>query len=125
MNDRDLSDLRGDRIATTEVRQEGFYWVILGQNPPEIAYWERGEWWLAGDPKPWQPGGGDRRQRPVGVQAATGAGGMMIRGDWRDFRDDPPTSGPVLPGGGCAGGRLDGRSDDTAGGSDDAVSLTC
>jgi hypothetical protein len=26
-----------DRIA--EVRQEGFYWVILGQNPPEIAYW--------------------------------------------------------------------------------------
>ena len=26
-----------DRIATTEVRQEGFYWVILGHNPPEIA----------------------------------------------------------------------------------------
>ena len=22
-----------DRIATTEVRQEGFYWVILGQSP--------------------------------------------------------------------------------------------
>jgi hypothetical protein len=38
-----------------EARQEGFYWVILGHNPPEIAYWERGEWWLAGDPKPWQP----------------------------------------------------------------------
>jgi hypothetical protein len=36
-----------------EVREEGFYWVILGQNPPEIAYWERGEWWLAGDAKPW------------------------------------------------------------------------
>jgi hypothetical protein len=44
-----------DRIATTEVRQEGFYWVILTHNPPEIAYWERGEWWLAGDAKPWQP----------------------------------------------------------------------
>jgi hypothetical protein len=29
--------------------------VILGQNPPEIAYWERGEWWLAGEPRPWQP----------------------------------------------------------------------
>jgi hypothetical protein len=29
--------------------------VILGQNPPEIAYWERGEWWLAGDARPWQP----------------------------------------------------------------------
>jgi hypothetical protein len=29
--------------------------VILGYNPPEIAYWERGEWWLAGDAKPRQP----------------------------------------------------------------------
>ena len=35
--------------------EEGFYWVVLGQNPPEIAYWERGEWWLAGDARPWQP----------------------------------------------------------------------
>jgi hypothetical protein len=26
-----------DQIATTEVRQEGFYWVVLGQNPPENA----------------------------------------------------------------------------------------
>jgi hypothetical protein len=43
-----------DQISTTEVRQEGFYWVVLGQNPPEIAYWERGEWWLSGDLKPWQ-----------------------------------------------------------------------
>lgn len=38
-----------------EGRDEGFYWVVLGQNPPEIAYWERGEWWLAGDAKPWLP----------------------------------------------------------------------
>ena len=44
-----------ERIATMEVRQEGFYWVILGRNPPEIACWERGEWWLAGDAKPWHP----------------------------------------------------------------------
>jgi hypothetical protein len=44
-----------ERLGTTEARLEGFYWVILGQNPPEIAYWERGEWWLAGDPKPWHP----------------------------------------------------------------------
>ena len=31
--------------------------MILGQNPPEIAiaYWERGEWWLAGEAKPWRP----------------------------------------------------------------------
>ena len=44
-----------DRIATTEAREEGFYWVILGQNQPEIAYWERSEWWLAGDARPWHP----------------------------------------------------------------------
>ena len=36
-----------------EAREEGFYWVALGQNPPEIAHWERGEWCLAGDSKPW------------------------------------------------------------------------
>jgi hypothetical protein len=23
--------------------------VVLGQDPPEIASWERREWWLAGD----------------------------------------------------------------------------
>jgi hypothetical protein len=43
-----------DQIAATEARQEGFYLVVLGQNPPEIAHSERGEWWLAGDPNPWQ-----------------------------------------------------------------------
>ena len=51
----DLTDLHGDCIATTEARQEGFYWVILGQNPPEIAYWERGEWWLCGEGRTWHP----------------------------------------------------------------------
>jgi hypothetical protein len=25
-----------------ETREEGFYWVVLGRNPPEIAHWERG-----------------------------------------------------------------------------------
>ena len=56
MSDRDdLADLDGARIATTEARLEGFYLVILGQNPPVIAYWKRGEWWLAGDAKPWHP----------------------------------------------------------------------
>jgi hypothetical protein len=59
MNDNaNLAELRergtSDRIATTEAREEGFYWVILGTNPPEIAYWERGERWLAGDARPWQ-----------------------------------------------------------------------
>jgi len=29
--------------------------VTLGQTPPEVAYCERGEWWLAGVSKPWQP----------------------------------------------------------------------
>ena len=35
MSDRDdLTDLPGDRVATTEAWLEGFYWVILGHNPP-------------------------------------------------------------------------------------------
>ena len=38
-----------------EVREEGFYWVALGQNPPEVAYWERAEWWLRGNDQRWQP----------------------------------------------------------------------
>jgi hypothetical protein len=38
--------LRGWQMSD-EAREEGFYWVALGQNPPEIGYWERGEWWLA------------------------------------------------------------------------------
>jgi hypothetical protein len=54
MIDRDdLAGLHGDRIA--KAQPVGFYWVILGQNPPEIAYWERGEWWLAGEARPWHP----------------------------------------------------------------------
>ncbi len=48
--------VRMGELRELETRnEEGFYWVVLGQNPPEIAYWERGEWWLAGDPKPWHP----------------------------------------------------------------------
>ena len=43
------------RSNDPNARAEGFYWMVLGQNPPEIAYWERGEWWLAGDARPWQP----------------------------------------------------------------------
>ena len=35
MSDRDdHTDLHGDRIATTEARLEGFYWVILNQTRP-------------------------------------------------------------------------------------------
>ena len=44
-----------ERIAATEAREEGFYWVVLGKSPPEIACWEGGEWWLAGELKPWGP----------------------------------------------------------------------
>ena len=56
MSEREnIADPHGDRIATTEARLEGFYWVVLGHDRPEIAYWERGEWWLAGNAKPWHP----------------------------------------------------------------------
>ena len=83
-----------DRIATTEAREEGFYWVVLGRNPPEIAYSERGEWWLAGDPKPWHPEA-VTVARTIGVQATVGAGRMMIRSNWRYHDDDPPASRPI------------------------------
>ena len=36
-------------------RAAGFHWVVLGQNPSAIAHRERGERWLAGGAKPWQP----------------------------------------------------------------------
>ena len=39
---------------TPEIHDEG-YWVVLGQNPPEVAYWERGERRLCGNENPWQP----------------------------------------------------------------------
>ena len=41
--------------SQSEAFDEGFYRVVLGQNPPEIAYWEPGEWWLCGESRPWQP----------------------------------------------------------------------
>ena len=50
-----ISPAEFDTLGLVEAPLEGFYWVILGQNPPEIAYWERGEWWLAGNAKPWHP----------------------------------------------------------------------
>jgi hypothetical protein len=34
----------GEGSSGSASREESSYWVILGQNPPEIAYWERGEW---------------------------------------------------------------------------------
>jgi hypothetical protein len=78
MSDRDgLTDLRGDRIATTETRLEGFYWVVLGQNPPEIAYWERGEWWLAGDAK--QPEAVTVASDRLVVHAAAGVVSRQVR----------------------------------------------
>jgi hypothetical protein len=72
-----MNQHRADQIVTTEVRQEGFYWVILGQNPPEIAYWERGELVAGRRSQAVAPGGGDRRQRAAGVQAEAGACRVM------------------------------------------------
>ena len=44
-----------DGRRTQAREEEGFYRVVPGQNPPEIAYWQRGEWWLPGVTKRWQP----------------------------------------------------------------------
>jgi hypothetical protein len=39
--------------SETPAVEQGYYWVILGQNPPEIALWQNGEWWLCGNARPW------------------------------------------------------------------------
>jgi hypothetical protein len=61
-----------------EPQEEGFYWVVVGQNPPEIAYRERGEWLLCGQEHP-----GNRCrdccQQPPRLQTATGSCGMIFR----------------------------------------------
>jgi hypothetical protein len=49
---------------------------MLGQNPLEIAYRQRGESWLAGDPGPWKP-------EPVTV-AATGWCSSRAWCPWHD-----------------------------------------
>ena len=69
-------------------REEGFYWVELGQNPPEIAYRGDGEWWLPGDPKTWHPEAAGVGRRPAGVLPATGAGGVMLRRPTTSRRDE-------------------------------------
>jgi hypothetical protein len=67
-----------DQITTTEVRQEGFSWVILGQPPRDRILGARGMV-VGGRSQAVATRGGDSRQRPAGVQAAIGAGGMRAR----------------------------------------------
>jgi hypothetical protein len=43
---------RSDRHHRGTTR--GLLLGVLGNKPPEIAYWERGEWLLAGDGRPWR-----------------------------------------------------------------------
>jgi hypothetical protein len=74
-----------------EVREEGFYWVALGQNPPEVAYWERAEWWLCGEGRPVAARGGDGREGTARVQAPAVSGGLMLR--WGQI-DDWPSAVP-------------------------------
>jgi hypothetical protein len=40
-----------NRVSTTATRQDGHHWVILGQDPPAIAYRGRGEWAEARPPR--------------------------------------------------------------------------
>ena len=37
-------------------REDGFYWVRVGQNQPEIGCWQRHEWWFCGDDRSWRSG---------------------------------------------------------------------
>jgi hypothetical protein len=34
------------------MREEGFYWVRLGDGTPEVGSWENGRWWLTGNEVP-------------------------------------------------------------------------
>ena len=70
----DPADCHGDRIAITEARREGFYLVVLGRNPPEIAYWERGETWLAGR----APGDLEARCIVIAVVSGSAACGSLF-----------------------------------------------
>ncbi len=64
-----------DASVAAALQEQGFYWVVLGQNPPEIAYWERGQWWLCGEDRPWQP-----EAVTVAIQARAASGGLIA--DW-------------------------------------------
>ena len=69
-------------------REEGFYWVVLGQNPPEIAYWERGDR-LAGDARPWQPAAVNvLSDKLVFRPRLTPVAGRAPWHAWRTRRDD-------------------------------------
>ena len=38
-------------------REPGFYWIKLGHNMPEVAYFFDGVWWLSGADCPWDCSG--------------------------------------------------------------------
>ena len=71
-----------DQITTTEVRQEGFSWVILGQPPRDRILGARGMV-VGGRSQAVAPDIGDRRQRSPGVQATVGASRMSEGGTAR------------------------------------------
>ncbi|MBE7158224.1 MAG: hypothetical protein INR62_07285 [Rhodospirillales bacterium] len=39
----------------TPHRELGYYWVRLGDNPPEVAFWDGSSWLLCGNTKLWHP----------------------------------------------------------------------
>ena len=53
----------GSGASPQLVQKVSIGWCPARSNPPEIARWERGEWWLAEYSKPWQPRGCYRGKR--------------------------------------------------------------
>jgi hypothetical protein len=49
----DAAEAEADGDAPPQVHC--FYWTVIGQSPPEVAYWARGEWWPTGETTPWRP----------------------------------------------------------------------
>ena len=53
----------GSGASPQLVQKVSIGWCSARSNPPEIARWKRGEWWLADYSKPWQPRGCYRGKR--------------------------------------------------------------
>ena len=65
--------------------------MVLGQNPPEIAYWERGQWWLCGEDRPWQPEAVTVASNRARIQTPPGSGAYATiwRRGWTPDRQSP------------------------------------
>ena len=77
----DFEEEEGAGTASTPpaTREAGFYWIKLGHNLPEVAYFFDGAWWLSGADRPWDCSG----VKPLSgrlefERASSGATGLIL-----------------------------------------------